>query len=75
MAVCILIVNPKYPYIMVFAENLGWVGFLLVCFHHVKAIPTHEKIFAVCEKVAEMPHLTYFLLGWIGVGLGSSTVS
>ena len=42
----------------VFAEIFGWVRFLvlIVCFLY-KPIPTHEKIFAAREKVAQTPLL------------------
>ena len=67
-----------YTYILrsnrVFVESLIGLGFLpsVSC---IKPIPTHEKLFAVGKKWPQMPLLTYFFLGWVGLGLGSSSVS
>ena len=52
---------------MVFAENFGWVRFLVVCFLY-KTIPNPRKPFAVGKKVAQLPLLTYF--SWAGLALG-----
>ena len=65
------IVNPSFS--SVFAENLVGLGFLYSV-SYIKPIPTQEKIFAA-EKVAQMSLSTEFLLGWVGLGLGSSSVS
>ena len=45
------------PRSRVFAENFGWVAFL-VSVSYVKQLLTHEKAFAVVKKVAQMPLLT-----------------
>ena len=58
-----------------FADNLIWLGFLLsVSYRYIKSIPTHEKICAVGKSG---PNATFNLifLGWVGLGLGSSSVS
>ena len=48
---------------------LGWVSVF-----DIKSIPTYEN-YVLWEKVAQMPLLIYFFLGWIALGLGSSSVS
>ena len=58
----------------VFAEKFVGLGFLWSV-SYIKPIPTHENIFLLREKLAEMPPFTYFFLDWVGLGLGSSTVS
>ena len=55
-------------------REFGWVGFLVVCFLH-KTNPQPTKTDLLWEKVAQIPLLTYHFLGWVGLGLGSSTVS
>ena len=58
----------------VFAENSVGLGFLYsVCY--MKPIPTHEKVFAVGKKWPKCHFSTYFFLGWVGLGLESSSVS
>ena len=57
----------------VLADNFVGLG-LLQSASYKKSIPTHEKLFAV-GKAAQMPLLTSFLLGWVGLGSGSSSVS
>ena len=58
----------------VLAENwLRWVSCSLFPIQN-QSQPT-KKIFYRGKKVAQMPLLTYFLLGWVGLGLGSSSVS
>ena len=57
----------------VFAENLVGLGFLVVCFLY-KPILTLEKLFAV-EKRGPNATFNLFFLGWVGLGLGSSTIS
>ena len=54
-------------------EILIGLGFLQSV-SYVKPLPTHEKLFAV-GNVAQTPPLTYFFLGWDGLGLGVSSVS
>ena len=56
----------------VFAKNLIGLGFLWPV-SYIKPIPTHEKIFAVGKKKKwpECLVLSYFFLGWVGLGLGS----
>ena len=51
------------------ADNLVGLAFLY-SISYIKSISTHEKIFAVGKKVAQMPLLTYFFvgLGWPCVG-------
>ena len=44
-------------YIRVFAEISVGLGFLWSV-SYIKLIPTHEQLFAVGEKVAQMPRLT-----------------
>ena len=58
----------------VFAENFGWVGFLAVL-HEISRNP--RKIICCGKKVAQMSHFNLFFLdlGWVGYGLGSSSVS
>ena len=52
----------------VFADNLVGLGFLQPV-SYIKPLPTHEKLFAVWEKLAQMPLLTQCFLGWV-VALG-----
>ena len=54
--------------------EFGWVGFLVVCFLY-NISPNPRKIICWGKKVAQMPLLTQFLLDWVGLGLGSSSVS
>ena len=55
--------------------EFSWVGFHVVCFLY-KPIPTHEKLFAVGKSGPIVLSLsTYFFLGWVGLGLGGSSVS
>ena len=42
---------------------------------YIKPIPTHHKNYLLWEKVAQLPLLTHFFLGWVGLGLGSSSAS
>ena len=66
----------KPPHNRLFAVNFGWVGFLVVCFvSYIKSTPTHEKVFAVGKKWPKCHFSTYFFLGWVGLGLESSSVS
>ena len=59
----------------VFAENeLGWVRFLVVRFLH-KINPNLPKNICCGKKWPKMPLITYFFLGWVRLGLGSSSVS
>ena len=60
--------------ITVFAENVVGLGFLQPV-SYIKPISTHEKVFAVGKKWPKLPLLPIFFLGWVGLGLGSSTVS
>ena len=69
------IVNPSFS--SVFAENLVGLGFLYSV-SYIKPIPTQEKIFAAGKSG---PNATFNLLrsiliglGWVGLGLGSSSV-
>ena len=48
--------------------DFGWVG-LHVCLLHKINPQANEKLFAV-GKMAQMPLLTYFFLGWVGLGFG-----
>ena len=52
-----------------FAEKLVGLGFLQSVFY-IKSIPTHEKIFAMGKKVAQVPPFNLFFLGsgWPSVG-------
>ena len=59
-------------HIRVFAANLVGLG-LLWSVSYIKSQPT--KNYLVWEKVAQMPTLTNFFLGLVGLVLGSSTVS
>ena len=59
----------------VFVENLVGLGFLVVCFLY-KTIPTHEHLFpAVGKSGANATLSIYFFLRWVGLGLGSLSVS
>ena len=55
-------------------RNFGWVRFLVVCFPYTTK-PNPRKIICCGKKVAKLPLLTLFFLGWVGLGLGSSSVS
>ena len=56
--------------IRVFAENLVGLSFLSpVSYIKPKSQPT--KNYLLWEKVAQMPLLTYFFLGWVSLGSGS----
>ena len=57
----------------VLAENLGGLGFSQSV-SYIKSIPTHEKSFAAGKSD---PNATFnlFFLGWVRLGLGSSSVS
>ena len=60
-----------------FADNFGWVRFLAVYFLY-KTDPNARKKtkIAVGKKWGPKCHfLTDFFLGWVGLGLGSSSVS
>ena len=45
----------------------GW-GFLQSV-SYIKLIPTHEKIFCCGKKWPKCHFLTYFFLGWVGLGV------
>ena len=53
--------------------EFGWFRFLVVCFLY-KTNPNPRKKKLLWEKVAQIPLLTFFFLGWVGPGLGSSSV-
>ena len=60
----------------VLAENSVGVGFSCSLFPILKPIPAYEKMFAVGKKSGlKATFLTYFFLGWVDLGVGSSTVS
>ena len=53
---------------MVFAENFGWVGFLVVCLLY-KTIPTHERFFPIGKSGPNATfNLNFLGLGWPWVG-------
>ena len=55
-----------------FSNNLvGLRRFLVVCF---LSNQSYEN-YLLWEKMAQLPFLSQFFLGWIGLGLGSSSVS
>ena len=59
----------------VFAENeFGRVRFVVVCFLY-KTNPNPRKIICCGKKWPKCHLLTQFFLGWVGLGLGSSSVS
>ena len=63
-----------------FAENLVGLGFLKSV-SYIKSIPTHEKLFALGKSGPDATNATFTLiffflgLGWVGLGLKSSSVS
>ena len=63
-----------YPYASnrVFAENLVGLGFLY-SISYIKSLHPQKNIYCG-KKVAQMPLFTYFFLGWVGLGLGNSSV-
>ena len=60
--------------IRAFEQNLVGLG-CLESVSYTKAIPTHEKITSCGKKMPQMPLLNDFFLGWVGLGLGSWSVS
>ena len=58
-----------------FAENLVGFGFLSVVCLLYETNPYPRKNICCGKKLAKMPPFTYFFLGWVGLGLGSSSVS
>ena len=56
-----------------FAEKLVGLG-LLQSVSYIKPIPTHEK-YLLWEKSGPNATINLFVLGWVGLGLGSSAVS
>ena len=59
--------QPKQATNRLFAEKTGWVGFLAVCFYINQSQPT--KKYLLWKKWAQMPLLTSFFLGWVGLAL------
>ena len=61
--------------VLIDCGDFGWVRFLIVSFLH-KTNPNPRKTIC-CEGKSGpiLPLLTYFFLGWVGLGLGSWTVS
>ena len=55
-------------------EFIGCVGFLVVFFLY-KTNPNLRKIICCGKKWPKFHCQTFFFLGWVGLGLGSSTVS
>ena len=53
-----------------FCGELGWVGFLVLFPINNQSQPT--KNYFAMAKVFQTPLLTYFFLGRVGLGLGSS---
>ena len=54
--------------------NLVGLGFLQSV-SYIKSIPTHEKIICCGKNWPTWPSQTSFFLGWVGLGLGSLSVS
>ena len=67
---------PRATNFRMFVENLIGLGFL-ESVSYKKQIPTHEKLFAVGKRGPNATAVTLFFLalGWVGLGLGSSSVS
>ena len=61
----------------VVTENfwLGWVSYSLFPTGKIKPVPTHKKKYLLWEKVAQNATLILFFGGWVGLGLGGSSVS
>ena len=57
-----------------FCGEFGWDGFLVVCFLH-KINPNPRKSICCGKKWPKCHFLTCFFLGWVGLELGSSSVS
>ena len=57
-----------------FCGEFGLVRFLVVCFLY-KTIPIPRKVRAVGKSGTKCHFSIYFFFGWVGLGLGSSSVS
>ena len=64
----------KYSINRVFAESLVGFSVFVVCILR-EPNPNPTKNHLLWEEVAQTPLSTYFFLGWVGLGLGSSSVS
>ena len=71
---------PTYPGMLGCSRRIGWVRFVVVCFLYKTNPNPHEKLFACGEKKSG-PNTTfstyqvYYFSGWVGLGLGSLSVS